>query len=125
MLSAEPRWGEGEVCEECQVRLHAKCEECQVRLHAKKTPFDLVEKILHSGEVWADHSKAPLSPLWTPSLFKVQCQGDAHNQVQPQQAGIWLLTNFGIIKPLEIQVRVCDVCADLLTLGVGAGGNPF
>ena len=24
LLSAEPRWGEGEVCEECQVRLHVK-----------------------------------------------------------------------------------------------------
>ena len=55
----------------------------------------------------------------------MQRQGDAHYQVQPQQAGIWLLTDFKIIEPLEMQVRVCDVCADLLTLGVGAGGNPF
>ena len=58
-------------------------------------------------------------------MFKVQRQGDAHYQVQPQQTGIWLLADFKIIEPSEIQVRVCDVCADLLTLGVGAGGNPF
>lgn len=28
---------------------------------------------------------------------------------------------YSLAKP----VRVCDVCSDLLTLGVGAGGNPF
>ena len=81
LLSAEPRWGEGEVCEECQVGF-------DIRFGAGgKNNFWLDEEEGHSGEIWADHQKTPLSPLWTPSLFKVQCQGDANNQVQPQQAG--------------------------------------
>ena len=31
------------------------------------------------------------------------------------------IMKYSLAKP----VRVCDVCSDLLTLGVGAGGNPF
>ena len=31
------------------------------------------------------------------------------------------IMKYNLSKP----VRVCDVCSDLLTLGVGAGGNPF
>jgi len=78
LLSAEPRWGEGEVCEECQAKFGLTTR----RHHCR-----------HCGRLLCSKCSAKEMPIIKYNLSK--------------------------------QVRVCDVCADLLTLGVGAGGNPF
>jgi len=78
LLSAEPRWGEGEVCEECQTKFGLTTR----RHHCR-----------HCGRLLCSRCSAKEMPIIKYNLSK--------------------------------QVRVCDVCSDLLTLGVGAGGNPF
>jgi len=78
LLSQEPRWGEGDCCEECQTKFGLTTR----RHHCR-----------HCGRLLCSKCSAKEMPIIKYNLSK--------------------------------QVRVCDVCSDLLTLGVGAGGNPF
>jgi len=78
LLSQEPRWGEGDCCEECQAKFGLTTR----RHHCR-----------HCGRLLCSKCSAKEMPIIKYNLSK--------------------------------QVRVCDVCSDLLTLGVGAGGNPF
>jgi len=78
VLSQEPVWGEGDLCEECQAKFGLTTR----RHHCR-----------HCGRLLCSKCSTKEMPIIKYNLSK--------------------------------QVRVCDTCADLLTLGVGAGGNPF
>jgi len=78
LLSQEPRWGEGDCCEECMAKFGLTTR----RHHCR-----------HCGRLLCSKCSAKEMPIM----------------------------KYNLNKP----VRVCDVCSDLLTLGVGAGGNPF
>lgn len=67
LLSQEPRWGEGDCCEECMVTT---------------TIISHISVILSlPGQVWTDHSPPPLPPLWQAALLQVLGQGDANHEV--------------------------------------------
>lgn len=97
LLSQEPRWGEGDCCEECQVFLIFNEYSCvSYSIFLLQTKFGLTTRrhhCRHCGRLLCSKCSAKEMPIIKYNLSK--------------------------------QVRVCDVCSDLLTLGVGAGGNPF
>jgi len=74
MLSAEPRWGEGDFCEECQTKFGITTRKHHCR---------------HCGRLLCGKCSAKEMPIIKYNLNKA--------------------------------VRVCEVCADLLTLGIAAG----
>jgi len=74
MLAKEPRWGEGDFCEECQTKFGITTRKHHCR---------------HCGRLLCGKCSAKEMPIIKYSLTK--------------------------------QVRVCEVCSDLLTLGIAAG----
>ena len=73
ILSQEPRWGEGDCCEECLVSSHVLMT-------------IMIMIILPSllEQVRSDHQETPLPSLWPSAVFQVLGQGDAHHEIQPQ-----------------------------------------
>ena len=80
LLAQEPRWGEGDCCEECMVSV-------------KYFPRSYQIFSIFSGQVWTDDQTSPLPSLWSTAVLQVLCQGDAHHEVQPEQTrqSLWCL----------------------------------